>query len=109
MLSTRVLTFSLLSTLLLFHPALLTLASHTQHTQQARTLTITTKDKQHSFTLHVSASGRTGQVEVRNDSGTLMEALACPLLRDAGSPSEQEIKAAAETFVTGFQLEDLPP
>ena len=69
--------------------------------------TIAVKNQQDSFTLRISAGGRTGLVDIRNDSGMMVETLACPLLRDAINPSQGEITGAAETFVTGFQTEDL--
>jgi len=95
----------LLAALLPIHSTTPVLAGPPKENDKARTLAV--KNQQDSVTLRVSASGRTGLVEIRNSSGMLVETLACPLLRDSINPSPGEITGVAERFVAGFQTDDL--
>ena len=81
----RVFAFSLLSTSS-FHPALLAFAQEPDQSKDIRTITLTASEKQPGFTLRISAKGRTGLVEVRNDAGVLVETLGCPLFRGCRQP-----------------------
>lgn len=61
-----------------------------------------------NFTLHISAKGTEGLVEVRDQpTGALVQTLSCPLLRGIPNPSKPEIEGVNEEFVTHFQAEDL--
>jgi hypothetical protein len=75
--------------------------------ENARTLKVEAASGQPSYTLHISAKGREGLVEVRDRSRALIQTLTCPLLQGVPNPSELEIKGAAEQFVTHFETEDL--
>jgi len=101
----RAFVFSLLITLLPIHPALLALPQPISQGRNARTLTIAANDKQPGFILRISTRGRTGLVEVRKKSGSLLETLSCPLSRD--EPKATELEAVAQEFVAGFAAEDL--
>jgi len=75
--------------------------------EAARTLHITGKGEQPNYNLRIWASGREGRVEVRNDSGSLVETLTCPLLQGYTNVTGPQIQAIAEQFVKNFKTEDL--
>ena len=75
--------------------------------ENARTLKVETSPGQPSFTLHISAKGREGLVEVRDGSRAIIQTLRCPLLQGVPNPTDLEIKGVAEQFVTHFKTEDL--
>jgi hypothetical protein len=60
-----------------------------------------------SFVLKISARGRQGKVEVRNEKGAEVQELACLLLRDSAAPTESELAAVREQFVERFEAKDL--
>jgi len=75
--------------------------------EAARTLHITGKGEQPNYNLRIWASGREGRVEVRNDSGSLVETLTCPLLQGYLRVTDPAIQAVAEQFVKNFKTQDL--
>jgi hypothetical protein len=60
-----------------------------------------------SLALQISAEGRQGKVEVRDEKGALVQKLACMLLRDSVAPTESELAAVREEFVKRFEAKDL--
>ena len=62
---------------------------------------------QSSFLLQISAKGRRGVVSVRDEKGTEMQSLVCPLLRDSSAPTDSELVAVREQFVLRFEVKDL--
>ena len=60
-----------------------------------------------SFVLKISAEGRRGVVSVRDEKGTEMQSLVCPLLRDNPAPTDSELAAVREQFIARFEAKDL--
>ncbi len=60
-----------------------------------------------SFALQISAEGRQGNVDVRDEKGALVQKLACTLLRENATVTESELAAAREQFVKRFEAKDL--
>jgi hypothetical protein len=60
-----------------------------------------------SLTLRISAEGRRGVVSVRDEKGTEVQSLVCPLLRDNSTPTETELAGVREQFVLRFDVQDL--
>ena len=60
-----------------------------------------------SFVLHISAEGRRGVVFVQDENGTERQRLVCPLLRSNSSPTDEELAATREQFVSRFDAKDL--
>jgi hypothetical protein len=60
-----------------------------------------------SFVLKIAAEGRRGVVLVQDEKGADVQSLVCPLLRDSSSPTDTELVAAREQFVSGFEAKDL--
>jgi hypothetical protein len=58
------------------------------------------------FRLKISAEGRRGVVSVRNEGGTEVQSLGCPLLRDNAEATQEELSAVREQFVTQFVAMD---
>jgi hypothetical protein len=56
--------------------------------------------------LKISAEGRRGVVSVRNEGGTEVQSLGCPLLRDNAEATQEELAAVREQFVTQFVAMD---
>lgn len=56
--------------------------------------------------LKISAEGRRGVVSLRNDGGTEVQSLGCPLLRDNAEATQEELAAVREQFVTQFVAMD---
>jgi hypothetical protein len=72
-----------------------------------RTVRIAGTRNQGAYIFRISASGSQGVIEVRSGSAIPVQTLTCPLLRDETNPSEPELKAIGEQFVTHFAVEDL--
>jgi hypothetical protein len=72
-----------------------------------RTMKVGGTSGQPLFVLRVSAEGRSGKVEVRDENGGQAQSLACALVRDAVAPEEPELAAVREQFVTQFEARDL--
>ena len=62
---------------------------------------------QPGYTLHITANGRQGIVEVRDNAKPLIQTLTCPLLQEVPNPSGPELQAVREQFITRFAAEDL--
>lgn len=60
-----------------------------------------------SLALKISAEGRQGIVSVRNEAGTAVQSLVCPLLRDNVGAMPEELAAVREQFITNFVAMDL--
>jgi hypothetical protein len=60
-----------------------------------------------SFSLRIRAEGRKGVVTVRDERGTEVQSLVCPLLRDNAEATQEELAAVREQFVTQFMVTDL--
>jgi len=73
----------------------------------SRTVTIGGVNGQPRYTLRISANGRLGRIEVRDASGSQIQTLSCPLLRDESSPTAPELAAIDQQFVVNFAAEDL--
>jgi hypothetical protein len=56
--------------------------------------------------LKISAEGRRGVVSVRNEGGTEVQSLGCPLLRDNAEATPEELTAIREQFVAQFVAQD---
>ena len=56
--------------------------------------------------LKISAEGRRGVVSVRNEGGTEVQSLGCPLLLDNAEATQEELAAVREQFVTQFVAMD---
>ena len=72
-----------------------------------RTVRIGGTRNQGDYVFRISSSGSRGVIEVRGGSAIQVQTLTCPLLRDETNPSEPELKAIGEQFVTHFAVEDL--
>jgi hypothetical protein len=72
-----------------------------------RQLKIPSADGEPSFVLKIAAEGRRGVVSVQNEKGVDVQRLVCPLLRDNSSPTDTELVAAREQFVSRFEAKDL--
>jgi hypothetical protein len=75
--------------------------------RKPRELSIAGTDGQPSFSLRIWAEGQKGLVAVRDEKGTEVQKLVCPLLRDAAEATEEELAAVREQFVTHFMIADL--
>jgi hypothetical protein len=75
--------------------------------EAGRTMTVGGAQGNPSFSLRISASGAQGHVEVRDASGSLVQSLACSLLRDVAHPTSAELEAVRRQFVLNFRSEDL--
>jgi hypothetical protein len=72
-----------------------------------RQLKIPSAGGEPSFVLKIAAEGRRGVVFVQDEKGTDVQSLVCPLLRDNSSPTDTELVAAREQFVSRFEAKDL--
>jgi hypothetical protein len=59
-----------------------------------------------SLRLKISTDERRGGVSVRNEGGTEVQSLGCPLLRDNAEVTQEELAAVREQFVTQFVAMD---
>jgi hypothetical protein len=59
------------------------------------------------FVLQLSAEGRWGKVQVRDEQGAEAQSLTCALLRDTVAPQGPELEAVREQFVEQFEARDL--
>src|SRR6516225_3940719 len=59
-----------------------------------------------SFSLQIRAAGRKGLVTVRDERGTEIQNLMCPLLRDDAEATQEELAAVRNQFVTQFVVTD---
>ena len=73
---------------------------------KTRELKIPSLKGEPSFSLQISAEGRKGVVAVRDEKGTEMQTLICPLLRDNIDVRQEELAAVREQFVTQFVVAD---
>ena len=56
--------------------------------------------------LKISTEGRRGVVSVRNEGGTEVQSLGCPLLRDNAEATQEELATVREQFVSQFVVLD---
>jgi hypothetical protein len=56
--------------------------------------------------LKISTEGRRGVVSVRNEGGTEVQSLGCPLLRDDAEATQEELATVREQFVSQFVVLD---
>jgi hypothetical protein len=74
---------------------------------KTRELKLSGGDGQPSFSVQIRAQGRNGLITVREENGREVERLACPLLRDNGEATQDELAAVREQFVAHFMIADL--
>ena len=72
-----------------------------------RTMKIAGAAGQTAFVLKITATDRWGKVEVRDEKGTQVQSLACPLVRENPAPTPGELAGVRELFVTRFEAKDL--
>jgi len=73
---------------------------------QERPIRIASAGGEPAFVLRISAEGRTGVVSVRDEQGAELQSLTCALLRDNTAPTDEELGALREQFVTQFEVKD---
>jgi hypothetical protein len=73
---------------------------------KARELKIPSTEGEPSFSLQIWAEGRKGVVTVRDERGTEVQSLMCPLLLDNAEATQEELAAVREQFVTQFLVTD---
>jgi hypothetical protein len=74
---------------------------------KVRQLKIPSAGGEPSFVLKIAAEGRRGVVFAQDEKGTDVQSLVCPLLHDNSSPTDTELVAAREQFVSRFEAKDL--
>ena len=72
-----------------------------------RELRVSGTGGQPSFSLRIWAEGQKGVVAVRDETGTEVQKLVCPLLHDNAEATQEELAAVREQFVTHFMIADL--
>jgi hypothetical protein len=72
-----------------------------------REMKIPSIGREPSFSLTIRAEGRTGTVIVRDEKGAELQNLICPLLPENPAPTESELAAVREQFVTQTAARDL--
>jgi hypothetical protein len=76
-------------------------------TSTPRELRISGTDGQPSLSVRIWTEGQKGVVAVRDEKGTELQKLVCPLLRDTDEATKDELAAVHEQFVEHFVIADL--
>ena len=106
MLRARTCAFLLLG-LAAIHTPGTTLAQNMAAGKTRRELKVSGADGQPSFSVRIRAQGRNGLITVREENGREVQRLACPLLRDSGEATLDELAAVREQFIAHFMIADL--